>query len=473
MATINIGADNQGDAFYRYKMPRLVARIEGRGNGIRTNVVNNVDIAKALERPPEYTVKYFGCELGAQTKFDKKQGTSIVNGAHESGKLSELLEGFIKKYVQCYSCGNPETTIRIKKDFIFLKCKACGASSEVDMRHRLNTFILKNPPEEKISKAEKKLKKAEKERLKEASGDVLDKEAKKKKKKEKEKKKKGEDDGTGTAASEAEATGDEGGEEEEDEKEVVWMTDTSAEAAKKRAEEQLTTAMAGMVTATNDGAAATEAEDAEAKRQEKQRAQEHAAAKAEEERKAAEEAAKRAAADKAAAEKDDNPVAFLTNLMTIKTPVQVATAAKELDVEGGPAGRIRVLFEALFLADSTTKLATQAKSRKAYLKAVAVDPASAMAELIALEYFVGVTASARVKEVAGALQVLYDEDIVDEALILAWFEKATAGKILGVPSRAASDVRRAASPFIEWLRQADEGGDEDEEDDDEDDEDED
>ena len=74
-------------------------------------------------------------------------------------------------------------------------------------------------------------------------------------------------------------------------------------------------------------------------------------------------------------------------------------------------------------------------------------------------------------QVAGALQVLYDEDIVDEALILAWFEKSTAGKILGVPSRAASDVRRAASPFIEWLRQADEGGDEEEEDDDDDDDD--
>ena len=66
---------------------------------------------------------------------------------------------------------------------------------------------------------------------------------------------------------------------------------------------------------------------------------------AEEERKASEETAKKAAADKAAAEKGDNPVAFLTNLMTIKTPLQVATAAKELDVEGGPAGRISVLFE--------------------------------------------------------------------------------------------------------------------------------
>lgn len=34
----------------------LPLQIEGRGNGIKTNVVNNVEIAKALERPPE-------CEL--------------------------------------------------------------------------------------------------------------------------------------------------------------------------------------------------------------------------------------------------------------------------------------------------------------------------------------------------------------------------------------------------------------------------
>ncbi len=106
------------------------AQIEGRGNGIKTNVVNNVEVAKALERPPDceyrvllchldepqlylpasllgtlcivklltmlllYTdlVKFYGCELGAQTKYDKKSGTSIVNGAHDTSKLCELLE---------------------------------------------------------------------------------------------------------------------------------------------------------------------------------------------------------------------------------------------------------------------------------------------------------------------------------------------------------------------------------------------
>ena len=37
-------------------------------------------------------VKFYGCELGAQTKYDKKDGTSIVNGAHDTTKLCELLE---------------------------------------------------------------------------------------------------------------------------------------------------------------------------------------------------------------------------------------------------------------------------------------------------------------------------------------------------------------------------------------------
>jgi hypothetical protein len=166
-------------------------------------------------------LKYFGCELGAQTNFDKKTGLSIVNGAHDSNKLSEILEGFIKKFVQCYSCGNPETHIKIKKELLYLKCKvccstshlvvssvgdasravkkqshqnasasatwvscalmwyvlpcalrrqcwahcvfvacilsqACGFVSDVDPRHKLNTFILKNPPENKMTKEEKK-----------------------------------------------------------------------------------------------------------------------------------------------------------------------------------------------------------------------------------------------------------------------------------------------------------------------------
>mmetsp|Transcript_8177 Transcript_8177/g.36755 ORF Transcript_8177/g.36755 Transcript_8177/m.36755 type:complete len:239 (+) Transcript_8177:250-966(+) len=178
MATVNIGASNAGDQFYRYKMPAIQSKIEGRGNGIKTNIPNMVDVAKALARPPTYTTKYLSYELGAVSKCDDKSGTYIVNGAHTAQVLSQHLEGFIKRFVQCHACGNPETVINItKKDTITLKCKACGFVSDVDMRHKLTTFILKNPPEKdkNASKKDKQLRRAEKER--EEEGAELDRQA--------------------------------------------------------------------------------------------------------------------------------------------------------------------------------------------------------------------------------------------------------------------------------------------------------
>ncbi|KAG0747558.1 hypothetical protein G6F57_001698 [Rhizopus arrhizus] len=145
MATINVRRDVQ-DSFYRYKMPRLQAKVEGKGNGIKTVVVNMAEIARALSRPPSYPTKYFGCELGAQVKCDDKNERYIVNGDHDANKLQSTLDGFINKFVLCQSCKNPETDIIIKNDEILMDCKACGARNNADMRHKLSAYIVKNPP---------------------------------------------------------------------------------------------------------------------------------------------------------------------------------------------------------------------------------------------------------------------------------------------------------------------------------------
>ncbi|GJQ82342.1 putative translation initiation factor [Trypoxylus dichotomus] len=106
-------------------MPRLMAKVEGKGNGIKTVIVNMAEVAKALGRPPTYPTKYFGCELGAQTQFDFKNERFIVNGSHDAVKLQDLLDGFIRKFVLCPECENPETDLLVsaKSGTISQGCK--------------------------------------------------------------------------------------------------------------------------------------------------------------------------------------------------------------------------------------------------------------------------------------------------------------------------------------------------------------
>ncbi|KAL7676718.1 hypothetical protein ACOME3_002965 [Neoechinorhynchus agilis] len=142
---INVHPDND-DPFYRYKMPKLLAKIEGCGNGIKTVIVNMSSIAKALNRAPEYSTKFFGCELGAQVQMNSREDRWIINGAHDNAKLQSLLGVFIKKFVLCENCENPETVLAVSKNDISQKCKACGHVTKPPIGHRLCNYIMSHTP---------------------------------------------------------------------------------------------------------------------------------------------------------------------------------------------------------------------------------------------------------------------------------------------------------------------------------------
>jgi translation initiation factor 5 len=383
-------------------------------------------------------IKFFGCELGAQTKFDKKTGTSIVNGAHDQQKLAEVLESFIKKYVQCYSCGNPETVVKVKKDNIFLKCKACGFVSQVDPGLKLNTFIIKNPPENKLSKAEKKVKKAEKERLK---GLEDSKEDKKKKKKSSKKDKDSESQADEKASDELSIEE----EEEEEEDDVVWMTDTSTEAMQQRAAEQLSGATAAMVTQGN----------LEAERE--------AARKREEKRKAAEKEEKARLEAEAAKLKLHDPSVALAELLKGTTDIKALEQAFT-NLPGNLTNKMNILYDVLFGdLGKDDRLSNAFEQRCGILQKFAETPAHQLAQMIAFEVLISKKLKSKIREVPLVLKMMFEEDIIDEAIIIGWYEKTSAAAVMGVTPEDATAIRDAGQPVVQWLEEAESETDSDEE----------
>ena len=151
---INIaGTTPVDDPEYRYKMPAVFGKIEGSGNGIKTAIPNISDVATSLHRQPAEVNKFFGTELGAQTRYNPDTDRAIVNGAHTDMVLQDLMHRYIEKFVLCPNCRLPETDYKIKNGAIFHRCKACGSKEMVDMSHKLCTFILK---EAKTAKKDKK-----------------------------------------------------------------------------------------------------------------------------------------------------------------------------------------------------------------------------------------------------------------------------------------------------------------------------
>lgn len=405
MATVNVRRDVT-DPFYRYKMEKLQAKIEGKGNGIKTVVVNLNTVAQSLARPPEYLIKYFGFEIGAQANAKPTDDRWIINGAHDAPKLQDLLDGFIDKFVLCKKCKNPETEVILKDNRITLDCKACGQRSEVDPRLKLSTFIVRKTPgkggkKDKKSRRDKKKDKEETNGEKNGSpGDsnVSDEG----------------DDGEIPAASDDEIVA--GAEkiniEDEDEEEVKWSVDVSEEAVKARAKDlpddlKRTLIIEGGEEDDEEGGATIydqlgswiikEAEDS-------------------------------------------GGVAKVSD-------IEIYKKAKELGIENKHK-TLTVLAQTIF----DDKIVKQIPTRASMLKKLITSERHEKAFLGGTERFLGKDHPELIPQVPAILLGYYQNDLVSEDVLKAWGSKGSK-KYVDLPT--SRKVRKAAEKFLEWLSTAD------------------
>ncbi|USP77464.1 uncharacterized protein yc1106_04738 [Curvularia clavata] len=406
MATVNIRRDVT-DPFYRYKMERIQSKIEGKGNGIKTVIVNLSSVAGSLARPPAHVIKYFGFELGAQTNTSPNDDRWIINGAHDASKLQDYLDGFIAKFVLCKKCKNPETDVHIKDGNITLDCKACGKISEVDPRLKLSSFILKNEP--KKGKKDKSSKKAERRARKEAEarGDANSPE-------------------NGSPGESGEENGEEGDLaleagsddeltrqinegakeiEEEDAKEVEWSIDTSEAAIRARAQDL-----------PDDLKRALVIED-------------------EEEGGSSYDTFGKwiidTGAEKGGVENLDN--------------VEIYMKAKELGIETKHR-TLTVIPQTLF----TEKIVKQIDGRAPMLKKMITSDKHEKAFLGGIERFVGNDKPELIPQVSAILLKVYENDLVSEEQLMTWCSKASKRY---VDLKVSKTVRKSAEQFKNWLEQ--------------------
>ncbi|ODV67387.1 hypothetical protein HYPBUDRAFT_109174 [Hyphopichia burtonii NRRL Y-1933] len=395
MSFVNICRDNT-DPFYRYKMPTLQAKVEGRGNGIKTSIVNLAEVSRALGRPPSYVLKYFGSELGAQTSMDR----FLINGTHDNNELQDCLDGFINKFVLCAACKNPETEIQIKgKDDLQRDCKACGRVTIIDPRHKLSSYILKNPPDSSSKKGKKAAT---------ATANVV-----------------GGGKSISDIASGHKSADGQNGEAADDDDDILtkkinaeaaalskqtvevadddWAVDMSKEAIEARARELEGLNLSDDQTKFNDFGEwlLNESKDS----------------------------------------KDDLP-----------SDIDIYKKIVELDIIENPE-TVQVLSQVLFDEDIIEQIDEhvgllaklingQAEFEKSYLGG--------------LERFLGLEKPDLIPTLPKILAVSYDKDLISEEVALAWGSKVSKKY---VPKDVSKKVRRAAKPFINWLKEADEESD--------------
>jgi len=109
----------------RFKVPRPEVVISGK----RTFIQNFKQICDILNRDPKIVLRYLLRELAAPGVLEGN--TAVIMGEKSERVIRSIIDRFVKDYVICPVCKQPDTSLVKEKKMMFIVCMACGAKSAV------------------------------------------------------------------------------------------------------------------------------------------------------------------------------------------------------------------------------------------------------------------------------------------------------------------------------------------------------
>jgi translation initiation factor 2 subunit 2 len=109
----------------RFVIPEVLVEVSGQ----KTIVKNFGEIVSVLRRDPVHVSKYLSRETATPRSM---QGNALIF----KGKLSrELLQrklvDYVKEFVYCKTCGEPDTKLTKRDRVTITECEACGAKHPI------------------------------------------------------------------------------------------------------------------------------------------------------------------------------------------------------------------------------------------------------------------------------------------------------------------------------------------------------
>lgn len=93
--------------------------------GNNTFISNFIEITNSIRREPKHLAKFLFRELAKAGHIDGNR--LILQGKVMNSLIKKKIDGYLKEFVYCRECNQPDTRLEKEDRITFLKCEACGA----------------------------------------------------------------------------------------------------------------------------------------------------------------------------------------------------------------------------------------------------------------------------------------------------------------------------------------------------------